>query len=118
MKKKEIIFPVEVVSKEPEEWRKKESATVFITRKYSTLFFVSMVNKVLEKHGFCIIKAKNRSNIYKLMWLLTYFHFRIGKDVEVESFRLWIEPCKNLFLSEGNPLRSVLSAELKLQKTS
>ena len=48
---------------------------------------------------------------------LLNLRFRIGRDIEIESLKLWVEKCKNPLIREGeNPLKTVLCAEVKLKR--
>jgi len=112
-----IDLPVEVVSREPD-WSGGKSKPIFITshRGRSSFFFSWLVVKRLERYGEAILKAKGRSNLYRMLWILLNLGFRINRDIKVKSFKIWLEKATNPYLHEGNPLRSVLCAELRLKK--
>ena len=110
MKKKEIVFPnVEVVDKEPS-WEKPE----VLIGKNTTLFYLSKINRLLQKYGKVTVKGKSKFTIYKILFLLVYLRW----SAKVESFKLWLEPCRNHYLNEKiNPLKRILCCEVKLVAT-
>jgi len=107
MRKREIVFPnVEVVDKEPS-WEKPE----VLIGKNTTLFYLSKINRLLQKYGKVTVKGKSKFTIYKILFLLVYLRW----SAKPESLKLWIEPSQNPYLNEkANPLRSILCCELKL----
>ena len=109
--KEEIVFPsVEVVDREPS-WEKPE----VLIGKNTTLFYLTKINRLLEKAEKVTVKGKSKFSIYKILWLLTFLRWR----VKVESFKLWIESTKNPYINEkANPFRGTLCCELKLKKIS